>query len=76
MQAGIESLQSGQTLYIREGLYKDRIVIPESKSGTTDNSTIIRGYPAERPIITGDYSGIGCWNLVFISASHVEFGNV
>lgn len=56
---GISVLGAGDTLYIREGVYYEKVTI--SASGTGDKPITISAYPGERPVINaqdtlpGDY---------------------
>jgi hypothetical protein len=75
IQHGVDSISGGDTLFIRDGTYPERVVIEQSKSGTESNPTIISGYPGERPIIDGqdDPSVSSNWNLVLIAAGNIQF---
>ena len=50
---GIEKLSAGDTLYIREGVYKERLWV-ENINGTENAPILISGYTNEKPIIDGE----------------------
>ena len=70
IQAAINASQSGQTICVRAGTYREQVVIRPSKSGIT-----VMAYPGERPVIDGEhrrpeseYAG-----LVHITGSRIVF---
>lgn len=58
IQKGVDMLASGDTLYIRSGLYNERLV-SYGKGGTALHPTVIRGYSQERPILDGTGITVG-----------------
>jgi parallel beta-helix repeat protein len=88
IQAGADAAGSGDTVYVRAGIYHELIRI--RNSGNSSSPITISGYPGERPIIDGEYTlpeGNTGWcdpvsgnclswsPLINISGSHVIFQN-
>ncbi|HRW04143.1 MAG TPA: right-handed parallel beta-helix repeat-containing protein [Caldilineaceae bacterium] len=88
IQAALEQVQPGETIYVRQGVYREAITL--AKSGEPGRPITLSAYPAERPLIEGDYQlptgEPARWNneieppryfvwgaLVRIRASHVRF---
>jgi hypothetical protein len=68
---GVSVAQAGDTVYVKEGTYYERVKI--RNSGTADNPIVISAYPGERPVIDGQYQG-GTWDeLVNIAGDYVIF---
>ena len=62
---GISNLKAGDTLYIKEGVYTEGILL--IPSGTSwDEHVTIAAYPGHTVVINGEYSGY----IVYISSSH------
>jgi PKD repeat protein/polygalacturonase len=51
IQTGINKLTAGDTLLVRAGVYNEQLVI--NRSGDVRNPITIKGYPNERPLISG-----------------------
>ena len=49
---GVSKLNAGDTLYIREGEYKETFSL-ENSSGSEESPIVVSGYPGERPVING-----------------------
>jgi hypothetical protein len=68
IEYGLEEIQPGDTLFLRDGIYHEPISI--SKSGTNQNPITIRNYPGENPIIdvANQNNGIigsgSYWNII------------
>lgn len=65
LQHGINNLQPGDNLLIREGIYKEYVSL--KKSGTRENPIMIRVFQGEEAVLDGD--GVG-WKYGF----NFEFG--
>ncbi len=64
IQKACNTLQPGQTAYIREGVYNEKVAF--YVSGSADGGYItIRNYPGETPILDG--AGISGTNIMFIT---------
>ena len=61
IQKAANTLEPGQTVYIREGVYKESVKL--TKSGTESGRIEFRNYPGENPVITGS-DIFEDWNLV------------
>lgn len=73
IQRGINSLNAGDTLFVRSGVYSERIVIT-GKSATSDNPIVITAFAGEKPIIDGagvDLGGEGN-GLVVIYSPYIK----
>lgn len=70
IQSAINASQSGQTICVRAGTYREQVVIRPSRSGIT-----VMAYPGERPVIDGEYKRPEpeYAGLVHITGSHVIF---
>jgi len=53
VEKGLESLQAGDTLLIRQGTYVERITSPKINAGTPTSRIVVKAYPGERPVIKG-----------------------
>ena len=51
IQAGVNRLQPGDTLYVRGGTYREKVVF--SRSGTIRQRITVEAFPGEQPIISG-----------------------
>jgi hypothetical protein len=51
IQKGLNTLHAGDTLYIRGGVYKEKLVL--DSSGTAYGYITVSGYPGEQPVIDG-----------------------
>jgi hypothetical protein len=51
IQKAADAVQAGDTVYVRGGVYRDRVTL--NSSGTPDARIIFRAYPGEQPIIDG-----------------------
>jgi hypothetical protein len=69
---GVEQLEPGDTLILREGVYSESIHIYES--GTEEGYLKIINYPIERPVIDG--SGDVGDNGLVISAAYIEISGL
>lgn len=47
----LHQLQPGDTLYLREGIYHERVVL--TRSGTAEAPIVIAAYPGELPVLDG-----------------------
>ncbi len=54
IQDALNSADSGDTIAVREGIYRESITFP--KSGTAANPITLKGYTGEEPVITGSDS--------------------
>jgi hypothetical protein len=54
IQYAIDQANPGDTIYLREGTYVERVII--DKSGEINNPITLAAYPGEQPIIDGQYS--------------------
>jgi parallel beta-helix repeat protein len=71
---GVGVARAGDTVYVREGTYYERVEI--RNSGTADNPIVISAYPGERPVIDGQYQG-GTWSkLVRIRGTWIVFDGI
>lgn len=50
---GITQVSAGDTLYLREGTYVERIQSPSISKGTSSSPITVAAYPGERPVIKG-----------------------
>ncbi|NTV31009.1 hypothetical protein HGA91_03470 [candidate division WWE3 bacterium] len=74
---GVSALSAGDTLYIRSGIYSERVVV--TQSGTTNARITVAGYPGETAIIDGDKVNTGLnGGLVWADdgADYVTFKNL
>lgn len=51
MQHGVKGLKPGDTLYLRKGVYFERVYL--TQSGTAEAPIVIANYPGELPILNG-----------------------
>ncbi|MFP4145035.1 MAG: PEP-CTERM sorting domain-containing protein [Phycisphaeraceae bacterium] len=51
IQHGIDQLQAGDTLYIRDGFYDVQQTLRPPRSGTSADWITIAGYPGEKPVL-------------------------
>lgn len=51
IQTAVNKLQPGDTLFIRGGIYRERVSFP--RSGTIHQRIVVEGYPGEKPVISG-----------------------
>lgn len=51
---GIAAASPGDTVYVREGNYAERVVV--NRSGAPGRSITIKAYPGETPIVDGEYN--------------------
>jgi len=51
LQHGVNQLQAGDTLYLREGVYHETVYL--TQSGTKESPIVIAAYPGELPILDG-----------------------
>ena len=73
IQRGVNFLRAGDTLYVRAGVYSERVIVADH-NGTADNPIVITAFPNERPIIDGanlDLGGDGN-GLVSIFSAYVR----
>lgn len=49
MQHGVRQLKPGDTLYLREGIYYERVYL--TRSGTAESPIVITAYPGELPVL-------------------------
>jgi len=68
---GVSVAQAGDTVYVREGTYYERVRI--SSSGTADNPIVISAYPGERPVIDAEYQGGSYDFAVTIQGGYIIF---
>lgn len=74
IQRGVNALRAGDTLFVREGVYTERIVISDHNS-TANSPIVISAFRDERPVIDGaglDLGGNGN-GLVSIFSPYVRF---
>lgn len=50
---GLETLRPGQTLWLRQGTYREDITSPQIRSGRSDARITVAAYPGEHPTIRG-----------------------
>lgn len=53
LQYGVNQLVAGDTLYVKQGIYREEVSIGSGISGTVGNRITIRNYPGETPMIDG-----------------------
>lgn len=53
MQRGVRHLRPGDTLYLRGGVYYEKVFL--TQSGTIESPIVIAAYPNELPILDGGY---------------------
>lgn len=51
MQHGVRRLEPGDTLYLREGVYHEKVYL--TRSGTAEAPIVIAAYPGELPVLDG-----------------------
>ena len=74
IQRGVNALKAGDTLFVRDGVYTERIVISDHNS-TANSPIVISAFRGERPVIDGaglDLGGNGN-GLVSIFSPYVRF---
>jgi parallel beta-helix repeat protein len=79
---GISRLKAGDNLYVRSGIFRERIYIPQS--GTENSPVRIMAYPGEYPVIDGEgWFPDGNWssliqlegNYIWVSGFEVKNAN-
>ena len=68
IQYSINKLSAGDTLYIREGTYRETVTI--TNDGTSGNLITIQNYPGETVTIDGTTDITGTWNT-YLSLIHI-----
>jgi len=70
---GVGVARAGDTVYVREGTYYERVIV--RSSGTADDPIVISAYPGERPVIDGECEDCPFdWNsLVLIRGNYIVF---
>ena len=70
---GISKLKAGDILYVRSGIYNERVAV-YGTDGTEDNPIVITSYPGESPVIdgTGIENGEG-GGLVMLWQKYIRF---
>jgi uncharacterized repeat protein (TIGR02059 family) len=58
VQRGVNVLRAGDTLYVRAGVYSERVIVADH-NGTADNPIVITAFPGERPVIDGANLDLG-----------------
>lgn len=53
IQKGADLVTAGETVYVREGVYTERVMIRHS--GTPDSPITVAAFPGETPVIDGQY---------------------
>ena len=64
IQKAADSVRPGDTVFIREGIYRERVLL--NQSGTEDNYITLTNYPDEVPVIDGEGISWGFdWDCLF-----------
>ncbi len=58
IQAGVNKLQPGDTLFIRGGVYRETVTFP--RSGEAGRPLTLKAYPGEKPLVSG-CDPVGGW---------------
>jgi hypothetical protein len=53
VEKGLTSLEAGDTLYLREGTYVERIKDPDVSDGTSSSPISVQAFRGERPVVKG-----------------------
>ena len=74
IQAALDEVQAGQTIYVRNGTYTG--INYFVSSGTKDNYITLRNYPGEKPFLTSDKDGaiINTEGCDYIKIQGLEIG--
>ncbi len=74
LSLSVNKLQAGDTLWIREGIYKGLIDI--QVSGDTDRPIVIKNYPEEKPVINGEDLSEGEFLLKIENQSDIKISGL
>jgi len=71
LSTSANKLNPGDTLFVREGVYIQRLIT--SRSGSAEMSIVITNYPNEKPVIDGDSTLAASWgSMVNISGKYLK----
>ncbi len=68
----VETMQGGEVVFVRSGIYNETLVMDRDISGTTEKYTVIKAYPGDDVLITQNDEGPGLWGpIVLIKGSYI-----
>ncbi len=70
IQKGLELVAPGYTVFVRAGIYKEKVVFP--KSGRKDKAITLKPYPGEKAVISGDGLSVN-GNEALVTLNNVSY---